>query len=633
VIWYILKNGIKEGPYSDEQLGELIANDYIQPDDLVWKPGFGQWMLATDVPGLLAPPSTTPKSRHELPPKTASPESEVSYTQISEPLKPSLTRAEPSLQSDRPLRKARRGTYLFRHWRGELSLPVSYWVNGILLAASFAIVLAIVPWTDFINEAPKLYSASMVALLLLLEIATVWQFVGIWRSAGNYIRQGKPRVWGNLARVAVALGLIQAAYYCASGAIPQITEFAQIAAGKDPLGTYQLRVLRDATEVEIAGPMAFGITDEVRRILDAHPTVRIIHLNSEGGRVYEARKLRDLFSSRGLTTYTSSGCLSACTLAYAGGRERLIAKDGALGFHQYSFPGLKDRDFHSEYEKDEQDWLARGFSRAFVEKAFATPNNDMWRPSQKELIEAGVVTGYPENNDVAVTGFKLSDLASVEAEFAKIPLFSTLKRYEPTTYDRLITEIRSGLQQGRSMEELRGKVLPQLQLVYTQKLPHGSDTALRSFVSLLLEQMKALYAVDPALCYDYIYGQGLGMIDETKYFSGELKEEELSVMAEVISSAASERNQPPNEKQIQKQLTKVLAPLIRRYGDDVRMLDDQEAGKANKAKTCEILYDLYQAILRLPERESGPLLRYMFASQSPALGTNATLHTESLLRE
>ena len=131
----------------------------------------------------------------------------------------------------------------------------------------------------------------------------------------------------------------------------------------------------------------------------------------------------------------------------------------------------------------------------------------------------------------------------------------------------------------------------------------------------MVELMKVLYSVDPALCYDYIYAQGHGAkFDVTKHFSKEQKEKILSVMAEVIRSAAGRTNRPPNEKQIERQLTNVLAFLAERYGDDTQMLADPDLGKANKARMCELTYEFYQTILRLPERESGALLRFMFAS-------------------
>jgi hypothetical protein len=56
-------------------------------------------------------------------------------------------------------------------------------------------------------------------------------------------------------------------------------------------------------------------------------------------------------------------------------------------------------------------------------------------------------------------------------------------------------------------------------------------------------------------------------------------------------------------------------PKGRCLKDDVQMLADPELGKTNKAKMCQLTYELYKTILGLPERESGPLLRFMFASE------------------
>jgi hypothetical protein len=54
VNWYVLKETSTEGPYSDEQLGELVGRNLLKPDDLIWKPGHPKWTLAIDIPGLFS---------------------------------------------------------------------------------------------------------------------------------------------------------------------------------------------------------------------------------------------------------------------------------------------------------------------------------------------------------------------------------------------------------------------------------------------------------------------------------------------------------------------------------------------------------------------------------------------------
>jgi hypothetical protein len=115
---------------------------------------------------------------------------------------------------------------------------------------------------------------------------------------------------------------------------------------------------------------------------------------------------------------------------------------------------------------------------------------------------------------------------------------------------------------------------------------------------------------------NYISGQDrAAILDTTKHFSKELQEKEFYVMAEVIRSAATQKHRSPREREIESQRAGVLKFLARRYGDDVQMLADPELGKTNKAKMCQLTYELYKTILGLPERESGPLLRFMFASE------------------
>lgn len=611
--WYISKHGVKEGPYSDEQMGGFIADGYLKPNDLVWQLGLVTWRPVGKTPELLSRPSTPtagrlPMARH----KPATQEA----PQTAEAIQTEAPRASGSRLWHAALHKARGKSYFGRHWYGEMSLPISYWVNGSLPTIIMVLAILLIPWDRFVSESPKIYSAVVIAMWLIAALVSGWQLVGIWRSANNYLKQGNRKLWGKLAKVAVVLALINAVVEIVFVAVPQITEFAKIATGNDPIGTYQLRVLRDATELEVSGAIVFGLTKDVIRALDAHPAIRIIHLNSQGGRVGEARKLRDAITTRKLATFTSSGCFSACTLAYAAGQRRLISKGGSLGFHQYSFPGTTQTAFQPEYEKDKRDWLARGFDRSFVDRAFTTPNTDLWKPSHRELFAARVVTGYPGDNEVAISGLQPKVLENMEGELSKNPLVAALKRYELDAYNRLISELETGLKAGRSEAELRQKIFPVAQSVYKQRLPYASDTVLFSVTDLLLEQMNVIYSADPALCYQFLFNDRQSpAFDTTKYFSKELMQRELSVMAEVVRTAAAQAHRrPPQKDQIEAPLKSVFAGLAQRHGDDIRMLANPSLGKTDTAKMCTITYDLYQTIRGLPEQESGSLLRFMFAN-------------------
>lgn len=76
--------------------------------------------------------------------------------------------------------------YIVRHWRGELSLAKSFWINCIILSVVYGGV-----FYGMLYAASTLESAilSMIAVLgywLIYAPLGIWQVVGTWRAARRY---------------------------------------------------------------------------------------------------------------------------------------------------------------------------------------------------------------------------------------------------------------------------------------------------------------------------------------------------------------------------------------------------------------------------------------------------------------
>jgi hypothetical protein len=99
---------------------------------------------------------------------------------------------------------APRGNFVLRHWRGDLSLPTSVWVNGVV----FGLVWRLLPypltffWTMFRPPGGTWPILGLILCGILGAILTLWTVVGIWRSSESY---GGRAVWRWLARVAAVL--------------------------------------------------------------------------------------------------------------------------------------------------------------------------------------------------------------------------------------------------------------------------------------------------------------------------------------------------------------------------------------------------------------------------------------------
>lgn len=165
------------------------------------------------------------------------------------------------------------------------------------------------------------------------------------------------------------------------------------AAEEDSLGQVQLSVSSDFSTLQLTGPIVFGVTRRVRDMLEAYPSITTVRLTSPGGRVVEARAMSELITRRGLTTLAAGNCASACTVLFMAGRERLVESATTVGFHRYHSPDPEQADAEANMAIDRRYFRARGLPDWFIERAFTTPNDGMWRPSFDEMRTAHVVTG------------------------------------------------------------------------------------------------------------------------------------------------------------------------------------------------------------------------------------------------
>ena len=75
--------------------------------------------------------------------------------------------------------------YFTRHWPGEHSLAVSYWVNGALLGNLFGtLIMGVAKVSDSGDFGTLRMSAGLsLAAIAVSMLAYAWAVVGIWRSA------------------------------------------------------------------------------------------------------------------------------------------------------------------------------------------------------------------------------------------------------------------------------------------------------------------------------------------------------------------------------------------------------------------------------------------------------------------
>ncbi len=294
-----------------------------------------------------------------------------------------------------PARSYPARNYIARHWRGELSLARSFWVNQMLLSLAFLLAMSPLSFL-LVRHPPGPQGLLIMALLFLsftLAVAT-WACVGVWRSAARHEQRSGKHVWVNLVRVLVIVGFIDVGNSMLELA-PALKSVMLLAINPTTLGSYQITVLSE-TELEFKGGFAPGSLAALEQALTDNPTVDTLHLDTGGGGLFgEAWAIGMLIEEKGLITYTNADCLSACTLAFTAGKERLLGESGRLGFSAAALFGSTHKS--SELLTQYRDALLRhGASKAFVDKVLDTGSEDVWYPDTTELKRNRVITDTVE---------------------------------------------------------------------------------------------------------------------------------------------------------------------------------------------------------------------------------------------
>jgi hypothetical protein len=506
-----------------------------------------------------------------------------------------------------------RQNFIARHWRGELPLWVSYWIVN-LIASFGAVAAAVVLSTAFASKSgyyPLSTFATLTGTWACIVILAGWQLVGTWRSAERYMTiraaQGRSRFWGGLAQVAVILSILSNLGTVLREGAPQIAETWRIAFQNDPdIPDYSIRVMRDGTEAEIVGGFKYGLADDFAKILNASRRVKVVHLDSVGGRLGEGQRLYELIRSRGLNTYVSSKCMSACTMAFAAGRERYLRKGAVLGFHKGAFPGANDDGLD---QLPRAIFLRAGFDTGFIAKALSTPNTEMYKPEPSVLVSARVVTALTDGSQFAISGMgtEISKNNIAESLAKSLPVFATMKQRFPKTYDNFIEDYYQNILRGKSEAEaitdVRAKFLPFI----TNLIPLADDDVLVDYAKILADQYGALNKRNAKACYEYAAGDGADAV--MALLPQELVARERSAQERVLRTAIK---RPSIDPRIKEQLWDKLRARLIANGlteSDLEVMAAKTVDGTKYAVYCAVSIIMFREISRMPQRESALLMR------------------------
>lgn len=207
-------------------------------------------------------------------------------------------------------------------------------------------------------------------------------------------------------------------------------------------------------------------------------------------------------------------------------------------------------------------------------------------------------------------------IAQVEKE---LPILVTIKKLSPMTYqnfEHLMSQYDPANEDLR--RQLLDQVVSQSMKLVVERMPYASDETVINFTAKVNDNIKSLLEQDPSgkMCYDALFPQLRDSADiiPPQKSQDVLLKQVSAINALLISSEAGKEHAPLSPEKYQQMMGALRAELTAKYGNDVSMLVDVNAGKKSPATVCQISISLYDSALSIPDTQTkAVLLRSWFS--------------------
>ncbi|MBX6374538.1 MAG: DUF4339 domain-containing protein [Acetobacteraceae bacterium] len=629
-LWHIARRGQAYGPYTVADLRRMLREGSVVPHDLAWTPDGGDWRPLREALGL-RPPQPAPPARASVAATAASPA------------------ARPAAQERRADRKAgpasaapvgRRG-WIRRHWRGELRLGRSYWVNTVLLSI---LVLGGLNALDRargriesdLEVSAQVYALGATALIGFLALFALWQAVGVWRAASRHPARGGRRLWAVLAKLAVVLQLGQAGLALGVDSAPALLRAWQ-STEPVPVAAFLVRPLRGGAELEFRGEIRPGAAAALERAL-AGPAreARVLHLTSPGGYLGEAHAMAALVRRHRLTTYVRSECVSACPLIFVASEERVLREGARLGFHRPKDPDdlpIRQRVGMPMPPEDRAAYRAAGVPDWFLDRVDATPNASLWWPTPVELVQANLVRLFSDGTAYSA-GKPLRRPDEAEAArwlAANLPTLAPLAAGQDEADSQLYAALAELMQDGAAPEDMLERALATLLPRALELVPRGPDAEARALLRALAAMEQVLARGNPEACPALARGGTEAVTPAAlRGLKRAVRERVLEALGRAAVAAAGveadpdRRPPPPDPAAAEALVERVRARLLRHPDTELRAAvaalpllgatkgDAQDApASIEPRRHCEALMALHRGLAGLPPSDAALAARWL----------------------
>jgi hypothetical protein len=203
-----------------------------------------------------------------------------------------------------------------------------------------------------------------------------------------------------------------------------------------------------------------------------------------------------------------------------------------------------------------------------------------------------------------------------ERTIREIPFYRLLSENDSETYNRLRKIVHDSTLAGESGSQVALKISDVVADTLPKYLPKASDESVVAYLDWLITRLGTLRRENAQACYAQLYPHQSGDIElKANYMNTKTNEEALEMLKNVVGSAISHPQPPPDSAKSEAQLILVVKRLQEKYQGDFAILAGTAKDADERAKVCDMSVEMFRDIRALSNSDASLLLRYLISQK------------------
>ena len=196
------------------------------------------------------------------------------------------------------------------------------------------------------------------------------------------------------------------------------------------------------------------------------------------------------------------------------------------------------------------------------------------------------------------------------------PVYRVLDEHEPAVFEALLLRYRAFRSGDTSEAEFVNASNAAMSEAATRALAHASQESVVALLTDMVATARKLQSAPGDSCFRFWFPAVAGPPDIASLLDPAAQAHTLSLMGEVIRSAAETPVAVPDTGEVEDDLARIINETYEEFGPDAQMLAHSTDPRIDRAKVCTITLSLYERVLRLPPAQASALIRVMTQASS-----------------